>query len=305
MTDSEPRRHLYKVFVPVAVAFVLLIGILLFSYRTSEIALPLSVRFVHLPEERVIVGKVPALEAHIRGYASTLKDLEGSKLSYNVDLVSAKPGKRFIKILTERIEVPQGVSVLAVDPASFVINIDKFAEKLVPVVPDLVNEPAPGYIVSTVGASPSRIRLMGAATILDTISAVRTTPVDLAGLTEPSKRSVALNLNDSSGVQPVEEGLIEINIEVEEKIVERMIQSQVRGTGTNYKYGIRPKKIKLLLKGPEKTLNKLMQDDGIDVRVDLEGLGPGTYLRHAIIEPPLDITLLKAKPEAFMIEIFN
>jgi len=164
--------------------------------------------------------------------------------------VSAEPGKRFIKILTERIDVPQGVSVLAVDPASFVINIDKFAEKLVPVVPDLVNEPAPGYIVSTVGASPSRIRLMGAATILDTISAVRTTPVDLAGLTEPSKRSVALNLNDSSGVQPVEEGLIEINIEIEEKIVERMIQSQVRGTGTNYKYGIRPKKIKLLLKGP-------------------------------------------------------
>ncbi len=303
MTNNKPRKHLYKVFAPVAVASLLLIGILLFFYRTSEIALPLSVRFVHLPEERVIVGKVPALEARVRGNASTLKDLEGSKLSYNVDLVSAEPGKRFIKVLTEKIEAPQGVSVLAVDPASFVINVDRLAEKLVPVVPDLVNEPAPGYIVSTVTASPSKIQLMGAATILDTISAVRTTPVDLAGLTESSKKRTALNLNDISNVQPVEEGLIEINIEIEEKIIKRMIQSRVRGTGTNYKYEVRPKKIELLLKGPEKTL-KLVQDGGIDVRVDLEGLGPGTYLRHAIIEPPLDITLLEAKPEAFMIEIF-
>ncbi|RLI68012.1 MAG: hypothetical protein DRP02_13450 [Candidatus Gerdarchaeota archaeon] len=168
----------------------------------------------------------------------------------------------------------------------------------------MVNEPAPGYIVSSVTASPSTIRLMGAASILDTISAVRTTPVDLVGLTEPSKRSVALNLNDSPDVQPVKEGLVEINIEIEEKIIEQMIQSQVLGTGTNYKYEIRPEKIELLLKGPEKTLKKLMQDDGIDVRVDLEGLKPGIYLRHAIIEPPLDITLLEAKPETFMIEIF-
>jgi hypothetical protein len=43
----------------------------------------------------------------------------------------------------------------------------------------------------------------------------------------------------------------------------------------------------------------------MQVHVDLKGLKPGTYVRHAVIEPPLDTTLVEAKPEIFTVKVYE
>lgn len=303
MTDTTPKRRYYAIAAP-AVALMVLIGVgLLLFGRDDKVTLPISVRFTHIPSELLVVGNVPVLEALVKGPSGLLKGLKDLQLSHEIDLVSAEPGRQFIKILPETITVPQGASVLEVDPDSFTISIERRVEKLVPVVPDLINEPVPGYIVASVVASPSRIELSGPASMLEKISAVRTTPVNLAGLTGSAKKKVALNLRHSPYVQPTENSLVEIEIVVVEKIIEESIITAVQGTGTNYTYEIRPDRIELILRGPEKTMKKLLQGNGIRVRVDLKGLTPGTYKRHAVIEPPLNTTLVEAKPEVFTVEL--
>ena len=305
MTEAAPNSRSHKAFVAVA-ALALLIAAVLLSYgRNREVTVPLSVRFTGISDKLLLVGTDPVLEVCVKGPSGLLKGLEDSQLTHEIDLASAKPGRLFIKISPETIKVPQGISVLDVHPTSFTIDIDRLMEKLVPVVPDLNNHPTPGHVVSTVVASPSSIKLTGPASMLEKISAVRTTPIDLAGLTEPTKKSVALNLNHSPYVQPVEDILVEVEIMVKERIIEKWVETQVQAAGNDHRYHIRPERIELLLRGPENTMKDLVQGSGIQARVDLKGLKPGTYVRHAVIELPLSTKLVEAKPEVFTVEVLD
>ena len=306
MTTTAPARLSYKSVLLILATLVLLLGVgLLFYEKQDEVTLAIPVRFEHIPHELIAVRDIPVLEARLKGPLRVLKALKDSQLSYKIDLSTAEPGPLFIKISREMIKVPRRVSVLEIDPGSFTITIEKRMEKIVPIVADLNKDPAPGYIISRVVAAPSMVRLTGPMSVLDKISAVRTTPVDVGGLTETIKKKVALNLNHNPHVQAISDSLVEVEIIVKEKLVEKWLNIAIQATGGNYRYVITPDRIEILLRGPMNTLKSLAQDNGIQVYVDLEGLKPGTYVRRAVIKPPLNTTLVKAKPEVFTVKVLN
>jgi YbbR domain-containing protein len=305
-TPFSKSRIPYKSGLLVLVILALLLGAgLLFYAEQSEITLAVPVTFEHIGHDLIAFHNIPVLEARLKGPSRVLKALKDRQLSYKIDLSGAKPGPLFIKISPEMIKVPRRVSVIQIDPASFTITIDKRMEKIVPIVADLNKDPAPVYIISRVVTVPSMVRLAGPMSVLDKISAVRTTPVDVGGLTETIKKKVALNLNHNPHVQAIGDSLVEVEIVVEEKTVEKWLNIAIRATGSHYRYVITPDHIEILLRGPMNTLRELAQDNGIQVYVDLEGLEPGTYVRRAIIKPPLNTALVKSKPEVFTVKIFK
>ncbi len=306
MTTTASVRHSHRSIFLILATFVLLLGVgLLFYEKQDQVTLAIPVRLEHMPHDLIPVRNIPVLEARLKGPSRTLKALKGPQLFYKIDLSRAKPGPLFIKIFPERIKVPRRVSVLGIDPASFTITIEKRMEKIVPVVADLNKDPASGYIISRVVATPSMVRLTGPMNVLDKISAVRTTPVDVEGLTETIKKKVALNLNQNPHVQAIGDSLVEVEIGVKEKIVEKWLDIAIQATGSNYRYVISPDRIKIFLRGPMNTLRKLTQENAVQVYVDLKGLEPGTYVRPAVIKPPLDTTLVEAKPEVFTVEVLE
>lgn len=305
MPETPPKTPSRRVLLGLGFAVIVLAGGLLFFGKSAEITLPLTVEFADMSEALVVVGDVPTMEARIKGPSGLLKSLQDAKLSHRISLASAEPGELHIRISPETVKAPQGTSVQGVDPAFFFVRIDNRIEKLVPVVPDLQNEPVAGYEVSAVTASPSTIRLSGPASMLEAITAVRTTPVDLAGMTEKTQKRVALNLNHSPHVQPVDESLIEITIDIKEKIVQASVTAPVKGRGTSYGYAISPDHIELVLRGPENTLKEIALGNSIPIYVNLQGVKPGKYLRRAVIEPPLNTSLVEAKPEEFNVEVFE
>jgi YbbR domain-containing protein len=234
-----------------------------------------------------------------------LEEVKNSGLSYDVDLSAATPGPLVVKMSPDEIEVPRRVSVVRIEPSSFTVTIDNRMGKIMPVVPDLNGDPAPGYVISRVVAVPSIVALSGPMSVLEAMTAVRTTPIDVGGLTETTRKEVALHLNRDPHVQAFGESPVEVEIVVEYKIVEKRLTLPVHAMPGNLKYVITPDSIELLLRGPENTLKKLSQDNGVQVHVDIADLKPGTYVRPATIEPPLDTTLVEAKPEVFTVEIMK
>lgn len=307
MTITASVRLSYKsVLLILGTLLVLLAAGLLFYYEDQdEITLAIPVRFEHISHDLIAVRDIPVLEAHLKGPSTVLKALKDSQLSYKIDLSTAKPGPLFIKISHKMIKVPWRVSVLGIDPASFTITIDKRMEKIVPIVADLNKDPAPGYIISRVVTTPSTVRLTGPMSVLDKISAVRTTPVDVGRLIETIKKKVALNLNHNAHVQAIGNSLVEVEIVVTEKIIEKWLNIAIQATGGNYRYVITPDRIEILIRGSMNTLKKLAQGNGIQVYVDLEGLKPGTYARRAVINPPLNTTLVEARPEVFTVKVLK
>jgi hypothetical protein len=127
----------------------------------------------------------------------------------------------------------------------------------------------------------------------------------VGGLTETVKKKVALNLNHDPHVRAVGEGLVEIEIVVEQKTAEKWLDMAVRPSGGKHQCVITPDRIAVLLKGPVYTLEKVGGGNCVDVYVDLADLKPGTYVRRAVIKPPLDTTVLKAKPEVFTVKVLK
>jgi len=304
---SSPIRLSYKLVFVVLAALVVVVGAsLLFYGEQDEITLAIPVRFEHLPHHLIPVRNIPlVLEARLKGLSRVLKDVKDNQPTCRVDLSTARPGPLFVTVSPEMIKVPWRVSVIETDPASFTITIDRRKDKIVPIVPDLNNDPAPGYMIPSVVANPCTIKLTGPVSVLEEISAVRTTPVDVDGLTETVKKKVALNLNHNPHIEAIGDSLVEIEIVVEQKIVEKWLDITIQTTGGKYKYVVTPDRIKILLRGPIHTLEKLTENNGVHVYVDLEGLEPGTYVRRAVIEPPLNTTLVEAKPEVFTVKVFK
>lgn len=304
---KNPKSKIsYRSVLLILTTLVLLLGVgLLFFKGQDQATLAIPVRLEHIPHDLIPVCDIPVLEARLKGPSRVIKTLKGSQLSYKIDLSGAKPGPLFIKISPEMIKVPWRVSVLNIDPSSFTITIEKQMEKIVPIVADLNQDPAPGYIVSSLVATPPMVRLTGPMSVLDKMSSVRTTPVDVEGLTETIKKKVALNLSHNPHIQAIGDSLVEVEIVIKEKIVEKWLDIAIKVTGGNYRYVITPDRIKILLRGPMNTLRKLTQDNGVQVYVDLEGLEPGTYVRRAVIKPPLNTTLVEAKPEVFTVKLLE
>jgi YbbR domain-containing protein len=303
MSQIPSKKYSRKVVLIVLGTVAVLSGSLYFFAKNAETTLPFFLEFVDIPEGLVIIDRVPTMEACIKGPNGILNTLKETTLNHDFPLTSAEPGRLQVKISPETVDTPKGTSVLEINPSSFFVRIDKRAEKSVPVVPHLENKPVIGHVVSTVTPAPSTVRLSGPASVLEKITEIQTTPIDLSGLMETTQKSVALNLDNSPHVQPLGDGLIEMTIEVEEKIVETSTLAPVSGTGTNHRYDITPDRITLVLRGPENTLKTLVNGNNIRVHIDLQGLEPGTHIRRATIEPPLNTSVVEAKPERFTVQL--
>lgn len=305
-SKSRLRPPSKRLLLILGAVILLSVGALIHFTGDHEIVLAVPVKFQNVADDLIALQEeVPVLEAHLEGPSGALQEVKSSGLSYDVDLSAATPGPLIVKPCPDKIKVPRRVSVVGIEPSSFTVMIDNRLEKIIPVVPDLIGDPSPGYVISRVVADPSFVQLCGPMSELENMSAVRTTPVNVGGLTETTKKKVALNLNHDSHVQAVGENLVEVETVVEEKMVEKRLTMPVHAMPENRKYVITPNHIELLLKGPVNTLKKVSQDSGVQVHVDIAGLKPGTYVRPATIEPPLDTTLVEAKPEVFAVEILK
>jgi YbbR domain-containing protein len=305
-SKSRLRPSSKRLLLILGAVVLLSAGALFYFTSDDEVVLAVSVKFENVADDLIALqGGAPVLEAHLKGPSGALEEVKGSGLSYDVDLSAATPGPLIVKISPDKIEVPRRISVVGIEPSSLRVTIDNRMEKIIPVVPDLNGDPAPGYVVSRVLADPSFVQLTGPMSVLEDMSAVRTTPVNVGGLTETTKKKVALNLDHDSHVRAVGENLVEVETVVEQKMVEKRLNVPVHAIPEDLKYVIMPDRIELLLKGPVNTLKKVSQDNGVRVHVDVAGLQPGTYVRPATIEPPLDTTLVEAKPEVFTVEILK
>jgi YbbR domain-containing protein len=194
--------------------------------------------------------------------------------------------------------------VISVQPQSLTVRFEKRLEKMVPIVADLSGAPPEGYVVSRVVVTPSVVELSGPHTVIDQLTAIRTTPIDVNGLTATIKKKVALALKPELRIQALSQDIVDVEVMVEEKDVEKSLDIPVEGSNTPYHYVITPPNIHIRIQGPIKTMEELVgSQEKLQVYTDLSGLKPGVYVRKVVINLPLNVVLLEAKPEVFTVKI--
>jgi YbbR domain-containing protein len=150
--------------------------------RISERSYRIPLSLVNIPPQTMVASPLPgAVDVRVRGAFTALRQLEPEKLEAVIDLIGAEPGERTHRLEPEDINVPPEVEVLAIAPGEIRVVLDRIGEKLVPIVPALSGDTAPGSQVVDVTVEPRIARVMGPAIALEKMTGVATEPVALGG----------------------------------------------------------------------------------------------------------------------------
>jgi YbbR domain-containing protein len=284
-----------------------LLGICLFlpgacsSLQETVIFIPVDLD--QIPAELTITGpSLKGIEVYVRGPKSKVRMLSDLKMRYVLDFSGVHVGINSIPIKKDRIILPEGISIVKINPTFLTVTIDNKIKKELPVKILFFGKPATGFTVARTTAKPSSVILQGPESILGPMDKVLTKPIEIKGLSESFKKEVALDLIENLEIiSPLETIFAEIFIE--EKIVAQTFDIQVEGKNSPFSYMITPPAINIEVKGPVHIIERLHTEKWITVYVDLKGLSPGTYVKRATITLPVKTSLIGVTPEMFTVNI--
>lgn len=188
------------------------------SQQDVQRTISVPLEFYSLPADLEITGDYRK-EVDVIIRAQRRVELVG--ISAVIDFEDARPGTEIVP-LTERniANSPSGVEVLGIIPARLRLELERIAEKIVRVEPEILGKPAPGYQIAAVRAWPSEVTVTGPESNVDKMSSARTVPVDVSGRSASFTSSADLDPQDPrlrvDLSTPVE---IEIDIEEERREV--------------------------------------------------------------------------------------
>jgi YbbR domain-containing protein len=272
--------------------------------RESESQIKVPVIIQNLPPETMVTGpSFQGIELHVRGPAERLAALRDLKLQYVLNLSAMKTGNHTVPVRIEQLNLPQGLTVVSIQPQTIQVHLEKAFRKKVAVTVFFKGTPASGYFVAHTSAVPGEVLLRGPQRVLHEVKNVSTHPVDVSGVSESFKKEITLDLSQGLDVvTPKTPILAEITIS-EEILTTRFTGIAVQGNDSPHAYEITPAAISIVVKGPATLLESLSSSPDFSVYVDIKGLEPGVYVRRASLVLPVGTTLVSAEPEIFTIRI--
>lgn len=307
MDHQDHRAFLYTMKL-----FGILLGLVVFfclpvrSANEHETDILIPIIADKLPKGLTLVGPpLKEIEVRVQGALSALEYLLQNKPSYRLDLSSVTIGVESVPINPDIIKIPEGVKITQVNPAYVTVKVDRRLKKQVPVNIAFTGKPAAGFFVDDLLTKPSTIMLCGPETVLGSVDAILTKPIDVSGRSESFKKEIALELTPSIEVC-TSSGIILAEIYIAEKDLSRQFADiLVEGHNTPYEFSISPPTIHIEIKGPQKIVENLHPQKDIRVLVELKDLSPGVYVRRATITLPVKTTLVKVEPELFTVKIIG
>ncbi|HYE85541.1 MAG TPA: CdaR family protein [Vicinamibacterales bacterium] len=193
----HPFRNLGLKFLSTLVAALL--WLIVAGERVVERVMRAPVEFQNLPAGLELVGNPPdTVEVRLRGSSGALSRMAAGDMSAVLDLATARPGRRLFHITQNQVNVPYGIEIVQVGPSTLTMEFELSAIRMVPVEPDILGRPAPGYEVTKVVSDPETVEVAGPESALKLLKAAITEPVSVEDQTRPVREVVTIGVPDSS-----------------------------------------------------------------------------------------------------------
>jgi len=299
----HPFRNLWLKAVALVLASVLWFAVSHDSLVERSLRVPLE--FQNMPEGIEIVGEAPAtVDVRVRGVSGLLSRLETGEVVSVLDLRGARPGTRLFHLLTDEVRVPFGLQVTQVSPPTVSLEFERAAIRIVPVVPAVEGEPAPGYVAGRVTAEPSAIEVVGPESRLGQLDEATTEPVSIQGATRRVRETVTVGVGDSS-LRVRSARSATVTVDIEPAPVEREVPGVAiafRGLGGGRVARVQPTVVKVVLRGRREAV-AAAQADYIRAFVDLSSLGPGSYVVPVKAEATGEFGVVRSDPLTVLVRI--
>jgi YbbR domain-containing protein len=149
---------------------------LVFSERVVEA----GVRY-NRPRGFVIMEPVQSVSVRLSGSERSIRQLNPSQVDVQVELSQRQEGTVTVNLTRDSVLVPEGLSVVQIEPASLRLELERELTERVRVVPRFSGEPAEGATVRRFDATPDGVMVTGPASLLERLEEVSTDPIALDG----------------------------------------------------------------------------------------------------------------------------
>jgi YbbR domain-containing protein len=182
--------------------------------RISERSYRIPLSIVNIPRGTLIVSPLPdAVDVRVRGAFTPLRQLDPGKLEAVIDLQAATPGERRYVLDNDDINVPRDIEVIAISPQEIRVILDAVADRTLPIVADVVGEPAAGNRVEEVSVEPRQARVVGPEKTLARMAQIRTEPISVDNQSASFQVSATL-APQAAGVRVREAQLVTVRIHI-------------------------------------------------------------------------------------------
>ena len=157
----------------VAFVLALTVFVLVKSDKKTTAAVYVSVRY-ELPKDRELVSeRVDRVRLTVRGPRRRIRRFDPDDVTPPViDLTGIKASEYVFQ--EELFDVPPGLELLSISPATMRLEFQDVASKSVPVTVATRGQPARGYAVDRMVVEPAQVEVRGAQSVIAAISTVRT-----------------------------------------------------------------------------------------------------------------------------------
>jgi YbbR domain-containing protein len=299
----HPFRHLGLKVVAIALATLLWLSVA--GEHVVERIMRVPLEFRNIPAELEVVGDPPAtVDVRLRGSSGLLSRLEGTDVVAVIDVATARPGSRLFHLRSDEVRAPYGVEVAQVVPGTLAIELERSASRIVPVVPPLDGEPAPGFVVGRITSDPATVEIRGPESRVRRLAEAITEPVTVTGSRERVRDVVTVGVADSA-LRLAEPQSAVVIVEVLPAPVERDVGDvpvRWRNLGAGFRAQISPSVARVTVRGRKETLSNLRAET-VDAFVDLAGLGPGRYNLRVQTDPTQDFGVSAVAPQVVDVTI--
>jgi YbbR domain-containing protein len=240
----------------------------------------------------------------MRGPSGTLSRLDPGEVIVVLNLQSARSGSRLFHLRSDEVQAPYGVEVAQVVPTTLSLELEKTNRRTVPIVPAVEGDPASGFVVARITVEPSTVQIEGPESRLNEVSEATTEPLLVSGATGPIVDTVTVGVSDSA-VRLPEALNARVTIDIMPAPVERTVSGvpvHLRNVTAGLHASVSPETVRVTIRGGKEALDAI-GSDGVDVFVDLAGLGPGRYNLRVRAEPAQAFGLVRIDPAVARIAI--
>ena len=303
----NPFRDLWLKLVAVVLAVLLWMTVA--GEPVVERGLEIPLQFENVPVGLEIVGAPPeTLRVRVRGPSSTVGRLEAGAIAAVLDLANEQAGRKPFDMFADRVEVPPGVEVTSVVPATVVLTIERLVTaRTVPVVADIEGTPAPGRAIGRVTIDPATVEITGPETPLAQLKEALTETVSVQGAMSTVVREVSVGVADAA-VRLAESVSVRVVVEIVQADVQRTFHDVPvvveRADGVRAA-SIQPERVTIGIRGASELIRGL---DSTAVRAhvnlgDLAGLSPGRYNLPVAVESREEIRITHIDPTRVQVNL--
>jgi len=140
----------------------------------------------------IILDPLQTVKVRLRGPDRQIRTLAPHVIDVVIEVIGQATGTMDVQLDESNVLRPAGLEVVAIEPNSIPLRLDREKSQMLKVSPRLVGEPAAGAEPLSPIAHPDMVQVAGPESLLAGITAVTTSPISLDGHALTFKQTVSV-----------------------------------------------------------------------------------------------------------------